>query len=157
MSQKFKVRGEAVREEQKQLIELINQKLKTSMHTIRDAAAIMGISHATLGHILTGRNAITAESAIRIAVYLDLPYQQILQMAGQIEFLNLVAPMLNTNAKTTSANPYTIQVNRDLEGLTTNQLKIISDLARTFKESNTPAPIGDTSTPATYPTKQGKK
>lgn len=159
---KFKVNDLDMGEGQKQLIELINAKLKTQGHTIRDAASIMGMSHATLGHILTGRNAITAESAIRIAVYLDLPYAQILHLADQDEFLNLITPVFYTNIKTSSKsdtpqNPYIQQISHELNGLTTSQLNLISDLARTFKESNAPAPISDTVTPITYPTKRGKK
>jgi len=125
----------------------------------------MGITPAALSLILNNERAIGAETAVRIARYLDLPLAEVLHLANLDEFLQLITGIVSVNEKPSQYKPKTIssedkyltQIIDQLSDLTTNQLKIISDLAHTFRESNTPAPISDTDTPATYPTKRGKK
>lgn len=133
-------------EGQKKIGELIKHKMNMSGQTIRDAADIMRLSHATLGHILTGRNAISAEAAIRIAIYLDQPIATVLQLAGQTDFLNLIAPLINTQIPPSqrslanqlhpsAQNPYLDTVISEIKDLSTIQLKSIITTANAFKET----------------------
>lgn len=152
----------------KRLTGLIETKMSLEGKNQKEVAAIMGITPAALSLILSNSRAIGLDTAIRIAQYLDIPFADVLALAGLDESLRILTGVIDVNIKPSEIKLNTIntittedyfmnQAIDELTGLTPTQLKSIITIARTFKESNAPASISDTVTPVTYSTKRGKK